>query len=151
MNSDALFTMMRFQILAGALTPGVRERLSDPYVYAWDDLVYPIQHEGAAWHQPFSHLFSVSRGMMEELTRYLDDRWLERRVPTFYQMEQHYSVRDGTGPWDRSKQLHACRYMHLCNLFDEDFWSNLLTAGQHPAEARIIVHAYNRSEDLYFH
>ena len=82
-----IFTLTRVQILAAALTEGPWRRLNDAYVYAWYDLVYPIGHEAADWHQPYPDEFNVTKGMMEEFTKLLDDRWQADDVPTFYKLE----------------------------------------------------------------
>src|SRR3546814_2363816 len=69
--------------------------------------------------------------MMDDLLELLDQRWNAGDPPTFYQLEDLYRVRHG-GPWDRMGLVAACRYLRLMDLFDEAFWSKLLSQAKHP-------------------
>jgi antitoxin MazE len=145
-----MYEMARFQVLTAALTPGVEDRLPDSYVFAWDHGVYPFSNAdaGANLHEPFEPYFRVGKERAEELSKFLDDRWLAKKVPTFYELEDHFEVRLGRSGWDRGMLISACRYMHLCDLFDAAFWKKLLAPGQHPTEASTVVRKFNPAKDL---
>jgi hypothetical protein len=144
-----LFAIMRFQILTTALSSELGERLTDAYVYAWDARVYPLFNHGPDWHGPFADCFEVSKAMLDELSKYLDEAWRDGKVPSFYQLEERYRIREGGGEWDRGKLIHACRYMRLQGLFDDAFWKRILEPTNHPTEASMITDKFSRSDDLY--
>jgi hypothetical protein len=146
-----VFLSTKFQIMTAALTPGPRERIADAYLYAWDEEVYPLFHDGSEWHKPFESSFRISKEMVSELSTYLDDLWINRRkIPSFYDLEDHYGVRSGRTEWDRHGLLVALRYMRLSRGFDEDFWNAILEPMKHPSEASSIGRPFNRDEDIYF-
>jgi antitoxin MazE len=140
------FAAAKLQITIAALTPGVRDKISDSYVYAWDAGVYPTLHDSVDWHKPFKASFSVTSEMMEDLTELLDEGWRRKKVPSFYQLEDHYDLRRGLSDWDRSALMHACRYMYLGDLFDKDFWKGVLKRTEHPIEAGSIIRPFDRGE-----
>lgn len=144
-----LFTLTRFQVLTAALTDGPRQRLSDDYVYAWYGLVYPICDQAADWHQPYPDEFKVTKDMIEEFTKLLDDSWSANDVPTFYKLEHIYRARGGSTQWGRSELLRACRYLKLNRSFDDQFWTKLLA--DRPSEAHGIELPFDRDKDLFFH
>jgi hypothetical protein len=146
-----VFLATKFQIMTAALTPGPRERIVDAYLFAWDEEVYPLFHEASDWHKPFETSFKVSKEMLSELSKYLDDLWINgKKVPSFYELEDHYGVRYGQSDWDRHALISAMRYMRLCRMFDEAFWGAILEPMRHPSEAAIIGMSFNRDEDIYF-
>ena len=147
-----LFQLARFNVLVAAKTADPDEELlPDAYVYAWANDVYPLFHESAHLHEPFAAQFRVTKEMVEELSKYLDDRWLAKDVPSFYQLEDHYDVRSGTTAWDRHSLLVTCRYMFLNNMmFDKAFWDTLLKGSNHPTEAKLITRKFNVKDDVYF-
>src|SRR3546814_17041730 len=85
--------------------------------------------------------------MMDDLLELLDQRWNAGDPPTFYQLEDLYRVRHG-GPWDRMGLVAACRYLRLMDLFDEAFWSKLLSPAKHPSEAKRIERPFARKKEL---
>ncbi|HVJ33167.1 MAG TPA: ribbon-helix-helix domain-containing protein [Terriglobia bacterium] len=146
-----VFLATKFQIMTAALTPGPRQRIADAYLYAWDAEVYPLFDDGAEWHKPFETSFSVSKEMVSELSKYLDELWINGKdIPSFYDLEDHYGVRHGRTEWDRHGLLVALRYMWLKRLFDEPFWNAILKPMEHPSEASSITSQFNRDEDIYF-
>jgi hypothetical protein len=147
-NGRRMYEMARFQVLTAALTAGMEDRIPQSYVYAWDSEVYPFSDSGANLHVPFEPFFRVGKERSEELSSFLDDRWVRKKVPTFYELEDHFEIRFGRSGWDRGMLITACRYMHLNGLFDPTFWRKLLTAGQHPTEASVVVRKFNPSRDL---
>jgi hypothetical protein len=147
--ADALFTMMRFNVLTAALNPHTASRFTDAYVYAWDALVYPAMDDGADWHHPFKDDFRVTLDMMVELSKFLDDLWLAKKTISFWKLEEHFQVRHGNGPWDRSALLHACKYFRLYGMFDDDFFDALTKNGESPVEAQSIVSKWDRDGELY--
>lgn len=146
-----LFQLARFNVLVAAKTaaPGVA-LLPGAYVYAWFSSIYPLFHELAHIHEPFASQFEVTKDMVEELLEYLDDRWRAEKVPSFYQLEDHYEVRSGTTAWNRHRLIVACRYMCLHEHFDKAFWDTLLKRGGHPPDAKNITNRFDAKSDVYF-
>lgn len=146
-----VFLAMKFQIMTAALTPGPRERIVDAYLFAWDEEVYPLFHEAADWHKPFETSFRVTKEMLSELSKFLDDLWINgKKIPSFYELKKHYGVSYGHSDWDRHDLIVALRYMRLSRGFDESFWNAILEPMQHPSEAASIGRPFNRDEDIYF-
>lgn len=158
---DALFQQMRFSILTQAIndTPA-GNKLSCAYLYAWDDSVYPLLHEGATWHKPFEGCFRVNPEMIEELHLFFSDRWQSQNPITYYDLERCYGIHstavDGE-IWDRFTLISACHYLCLyaysssefckdCRLYDNEFWKHLLS--DCPSEAHSIADSFEVS-DLY--
>lgn len=142
-EDEQLFQLARFNVLAAAKTKGFDQALSPAYIYAWEEGVYPIFQQMGGLHKPFASHFRVTEQMMDELSKFLDDRWLAKEVPSFYQLEDHYKVRSGRTAWDRVSLLIACRYMFLDRAFDEDFWKSLLRESDHPTEAKSIIRKFS--------
>ena len=147
-EDEQLFEIARFNVLVAAKTEGPSEALSGAYVYAWDNGVYPVFHEGAHLHRPFAANFQVTKEMIAELLKYLDAQWLAKKIPTFYALEDYYDVRSGRSPWERTSLIRACRYMFLSDLFDRSFWAALLKGSDHPTEAKSVAEKFETS-DLY--
>jgi hypothetical protein len=150
MTEEQAFTLMRFQVLALGVNPQTERKLTDGYVYAWEESVYPLYDEAAPWHEPFADQFAIGRDAVNELGKFLDKRWREGSVPTFYDLEDHYDVLSGSSSWDRIRLLQVCRYMFLHRMFDDEFWNQLLAPMKHPAEASTINQPLNRQTDVYF-
>ena len=144
MDTEACFQIMRFKIMSAALDPHTGPRLSDAYVFAWDESVYP-NHSGGGFHRPFANSFRVTKGMAEELSTFLDEQWRNGTVPTFYDLEDRYR---GKSKFDRMELVNACRYFYLESLFDAAFWKQLMV--NHPSEASHILDKYDRGKDMYF-
>jgi len=144
-----LLQTVRFNVLCAAITKGSAEALSDAYVYAWHEGVYPLFHESIQLQTPFAEQFAVPRNRVNELAEFLDDRWLNKSMPTFYKLEDHYDVRGGRGFWDRMKLIRTCRYMFLNEMFDQEFWEALLKGSDHPSEAKSITRKFHRPDDIY--
>lgn len=150
LNADdgrRMYEMARFQVLTAALTLG-GVRLPGSYVFAWDHEVYPFSDAGARLHVPFEPYFRVGTEKADELSKFLDDRWIAKKVPTFYELEDHFEIRLGRSGWDRGMLISSCRYMHLNDLFDAAFWKTLLTPGQHPTEASTVTRKFDPRKDL---
>ncbi|NTX08012.1 CopG family transcriptional regulator [Myxococcus sp. CA040A] len=150
-DDKRLFQLARFNVLVAAKTADPAVKLfPDSYIYAWDECVYPLFNESAHLHEPFAEQFKVPKAMVEELSKYLDDRWLAEDVPSFYQLESHYDVRSGHSEWGRFKLIATCRYMFLHKLFDKTFWDALLRGSDHPSEAKGITRKFDAAKDVYF-
>jgi hypothetical protein len=139
-----LFEIMRFNILMAAFNPATADRLSDDYVFAWEKRVYPFSNGEELQHKAFSSSFRIDKTMVEELAEFLDKTCSAKTVPTFYDLETKYR---GQGGWDRMELVYALKYMKLANLFDDQFWTQLMK--NHPAEASSISRKYEREKDLY--
>jgi hypothetical protein len=144
--NDALFQMMRFQVLAAALQSGSAQKLHDSYVFAWDACIYPLFNDAADFHKPFADQFQINRASIEGLFKQLDGMWAEKKVPTYNVLE--HSLR-GT-EWTRQRLILGLRYMWLHDRFDSGFWKTLMTRDEFPHEAREITTKYVRAMDVYF-
>ena len=145
-QDDQVFQLTRLTILIAARTPEAAKALDHSYVFAWDRGVYPLLNESAQFHRPFGQFFAITEEMVDELSKYLDARWLEGKAPSFYKLEDHYKVRYSRTPWDRSSLMAVCRYLYLQNAFDKAFWEALLKGSDHPIEARSITRKFDLSE-----
>ena len=143
-----LFQLARFNLLCAAMSRDTAGAVTDAYAYAWGDSVYPLFDDGPSLHLPFAEQFDVTYEMVDELSKYLDERWSERDVPSFYKLEDHYKVQSGRNRWNRSALLHVCRYLFLKDSFDTEFWKALLIENDHPTEAKWIVRSFDRARDI---
>jgi hypothetical protein len=143
--TDALFQMMRFQVLAAANQSGSGPKLHDSYVFAWDACIYPLFNDAADFHKPFADQFNISRAQVEGLFKKLDALWAEKNVPTFNELE--HSLR---GEWNRQNLILALRYMWLHDRFNAAFWKQVMKRDEFPHEAREITTKYVRNMDVYF-
>ncbi|CAM3511019.1 hypothetical protein [Parendozoicomonas haliclonae] len=143
-----LFLNQKFNILALKANVNTTATIGADYAYAWSEGVYPLFDEGLDWHKPYGEFFDVTEEMMDELSKLLDDHWMSNKPITFYELEDHYKVRQGTTHWDRPRLIHACRYMFLCSSFSEAFWATLCENGKCPSEAHSIPREFS-SEDIY--
>lgn len=150
MSDLAQFEIMRFQIMAFALSEVGQNKISDAYLYAWYNKILPCLDDGADSHEPFEAHFKVSAEQLNELVAYLDDAWLKKAVPTFYELEKHYDIRQGGSDWSRGKLIQACRYIHLSESFDKAFWERLLAPTEHLTEAQAITRELDREQDIHF-
>lgn len=147
-TQEMLFQNQRFSILSLKVQEAEEQHISDCYGYAWYEKVYPFFHDNNEYHKPYGEFFQVSETMMDELSKFLDDNWVKKQPVSFYDLEDHYHVRDGATEWDRVALLHACRYMRLNGLFDDGFWSTLCENGKSPSEASSILRKFTAS-DIY--
>src|SRR5205085_1469418 len=144
------YALMRFQVMALGVNPQTANFIANGYLYAWENGVYPLYDEAAPWHKPFADQFEIGPDMVKELGELLDKRWLADDVPTFYELENHFNLLAGSGPWERMKLVVVCRYFYLKQMFDPAFWSKLLSPTAHPAEASSVARPFDRQNDVYF-
>lgn len=142
-GDQQLFEMARMQILTAASNPIHRRNLPPAYVYAWEEGIYPLFHDGYHLHRPFADSFRAGKVMVAELTDFLDDRERRNKVPTFYELEDHFDVRYGKTDWGRLSLMQVCRYMFLHhNMWGDEFWARILKNMEHPAEAKGITRKF---------
>jgi antitoxin MazE len=149
MSIEALFQLMRFNILSTAANAGESWPICPASVYAWQSGVYPLFDDAAQWHKPFPSQFAVSMEEVDELTKFLDDAWMAKKPISFYEVETalgiHGSARSSSN-WERWKLTRACRYIFLCDSFDKGFWDALLENGECPSEALSLARPMKTSE-----
>lgn len=149
---QAMFNQQRLQIMSLGVHQG---EFTDAYLYAWYEGVYPFfeDTDGSVSqmpHETYEEFFLKDKAKVDVLTKLLDDLWLQKKVPTFYELEDMLNTR-GSSEWDRMDLIKICRYMFLqCGTFDNDFWETLLTPMKHPSEARGITRKFDRKKDIYF-
>lgn len=148
----ALYNQQRLQILS----LGVHHKeYSDSYLFAWYTGVYPLfeDTDGSVTempHEVHSSCFRITKEKVDHLTKLLDDAWITKAVPTFYELERDLGVQY-SGEWSRMELINICKYLYLKgDSWDEDFWSTLLKPQQYPSEARSIIRKFDRVKDIYF-
>ncbi len=149
MSRDKMFMMMRFHVMSFSLTDVGKKRIADAYLQAWDDGVYPIGDDAAHWHDGYENDFDVTETMMDDISKLIDNKWTSKQpIPSVYDLENHYKIRQGGTPWDRSKIISSLRYMFLHGWFDQPTWTAIMS--NHPSEASGITGSYDRDRDVYF-
>jgi len=146
LSARQAYMTMKLQIVATAIGRGSGSSISDAYLYAWANDVYPIMHDNFEWHKPFAAMFSVSPQMIDDLAQLLDERWREEKPLSFYKLEDYFELRLGKSDWNRATLMQACRYLYLEEAFDQDFWKRVLKRGDHPVEAGSITRKFDRTE-----
>jgi hypothetical protein len=87
-TAEQLFQVARFNVLCAARTQGVGEVLSDAYVYAWAEGVFPFfDSNNERFHLAFASHFDVSEEMVDELAKLLDDREREKKYHHFMNLK----------------------------------------------------------------
>ena len=151
-NTEMLFSLQRFQILALYTSTNAERTVSDAYAYAWLEGVYPLLHQSAPWHKPYDVSFMIASAQMKEVYDYLSSGWASGNRITFFQMEDHYGIKGSKRPgpiWSQASLILACRYFYLCEKFDSLFWSSLLSGSQCPIEAESIARKFETT-DIHF-
>lgn len=153
MSTEA-FQTMRFNILVAALSPATRDKIPDDYAFAWDRAVYPTYTHNEIV-EAFEDDFKVSKDMMSELLKKLDEHWDHGNGPgiTFYELEDHFEVRMGATEWDRSKLINAMTYLYLhhreSGIFDQALFDAVVRDSGAPTEANGYMRPFNRDEEIY--
>lgn len=149
---QAMFNQQRLQIMDLGFH---QDKFSDAYLYAWQESVYPFfeDTDGSVPqmpHEVYEDFFIKTKEKVDSLSKLLDDLWLKKEVPTFYELESLLNVR-GSSEWERMDLIKICRYMYLqIGSFDNDFWEAILTPMQHPSEASSITRPFERDQNVYF-
>lgn len=147
-----LFAIQRFQLLALYTSSSAQSTVTSGYAFAWSESVYPLLNRSAVWHQAFEKCFAVSREHMHDLYDFLTTRWAGNKPLTFFELEDQYGIRGPRRPgplWDQASLVAACRYLHLQNEFDQEFWTALLGNSQSPPEAERITRKFD-ADDVFF-
>lgn len=148
---QALFNQQRLQIMSLGVH---HSEYTDDYLYAWGEGVYPLFNDTDGSVNPMPHesypdFFKVKKETVQRVITYLDEKWLAKTVPTFYELEDEFG-----GKWGeedgRMALIGICRYAYLRGGFDKSFWNKLLTPMKHPSEASSISRSFNREQDIYF-
>jgi hypothetical protein len=145
---EMLFNMQRLNILTLYSSPDSSNNITEDYAYAWHRKVYPY-YSSAEWHKPYANLFEIKKNDIEELVNIFMEKIDSNNMVTFYELEDFFGIKGIPGlhysdeKWTRSRLIKACKYLylsrHYCDLFDDKFWSCLLTNDECPSEARSIT------------
>jgi len=137
------FTNAKLQIMLAARQPDSGDYLSDAFVFAFTNDVYPAFNQAhELWAEPYESCFEITKEMMISLGNHLDDLWRRRQATTFYELEKNYKSKD----WSRGKLILACRYLWLNRMFMDLFWDSFLSPGEYPIEAESISKTFHRNE-----
>lgn len=148
----ALYNQQRLQILSLGLH---QKEFTDSYLFAWYKGVYPLFEdtdgsEAEMPHEVHAESFRITKEKVDYLTKLLDDAWIAKSVPTFYELENDLGIRY-SGEWSRMDLINICKYLYLKDdSWDKDFWETLLQPQEHPSEARSIIRKFDRNKDIYF-
>ncbi|SDP91303.1 hypothetical protein SAMN05428975_3546 [Mucilaginibacter sp. OK268] len=148
-NNRTIYNLQRFQILQTKVNPQTSDYIPDAYAYAWYDEVYPIMHESDL-SGDLSEFFKISKEQIDQITKYADSEWLDKRLYTFYEYEDYFSVRTANeNNIERFTLIAVFKYVYLSGGFDDDFWKKLLEPMKHPAEAQSITSKFDK-DSIYF-
>lgn len=143
----ALYEIYRHQVLSGyASNPS----LYDPgLVYAAMHRMAPLFHQSDLKEgyglDPFSSVYQISEGFIDEVTQYMDDHW---RSGTLKELEfSKLEDRFGGYRTNRMKLKHVCNYTRLSGRFDENVWINVERNA--PIECKPIASSFT-PEDIQF-
>ncbi|HDS1208905.1 TPA: hypothetical protein QDZ84_003958 [Shewanella algae] len=147
---DAMFTQQRLQVLTLGVHNG---EFTDSYLYAWHESVYPFRQDrddsvACMPHQHYANQFTISKDKVEKLAYYLDECWLESKVPTFGELETRFNSRGINPEFEKMDLILICRYLLLDKAFDKQFWDKLLDKESCPPELRITK--FDRKKDIFF-
>ncbi len=139
----AVFESHRMQILLNCQDPSGDLKLPEGFLYSVAAGIYPIFDE--SWcvgeQDPFSDCYRVGKEFVDQLVTHLDKKWLEKAVPTFYQLEGEFG-----GRAKRVELIQVLRYCFLSDKFDPDFYDTVLTASEHPVEANGINRPFSNDD-----
>lgn len=134
----AIYNLQRFQILTTKLNPNTTNWISDAYVYAWYEHMYPYLDYGNL-HRDLIDCFQISKEKIDNVVNYADAEWLENRYYTFYEYENKFK-KEGI---DRHELIVIFRYFYLHDSFDKKFWNTLIKAQNYPTEAGKITSEFS--------
>ncbi|BFM21124.1 hypothetical protein [Gilvimarinus japonicus] len=110
------------------------------YMYAISHDLYPFFSQEYSLEgdnqDPYSECYKISPDEIGEILKYIDDEWLEGRLHTFYDLEQHFGSR-----FDRWTLICVLRYCYLDGRFDDSLWEKLVEWA--PSEAKSITRELN--------
>lgn len=148
-NKKQLYNMQKFLILKMKLNPETTYYISDAYVYAWANDLYPYFHSNkpaSSFEEGYDECFEISEEKITEILEFLDSEWIKGKCYTFYELEDHYNESIKNKEIDRMDLIHILRYTYLTNRFDKKFWDKLLEGSDYPAEAEEITDKFDSKE-----
>jgi hypothetical protein len=138
---QALFEIHRQQILLHSKDATGQWNFPASYLYAIARRIAPIFHTRSANEEdPFGECYEADAAFVESVTKWMDEEWLARRTPTFYEMEGKF------GHERRAALLMIVRYCALDDLMDAAFYAALLKNGECPIEALSAARPFDESE-----
>lgn len=138
---QALFEIHRHQVLLHTRDATGQWNFPLSYLYAVARRIAPIfQARGAAEEDPFDECYEADFAFVEAVTKWMDEEWLAKRTPSFYDMERKF------GRERRASLLSVVRYCALDDLMDAPFYAALLKNGECPTEALQAARAFEDSE-----
>jgi len=135
-----LFSIQKFQILALYTSTSAEQRVTDSYVFAWLENIYPFLNDSACWHQAFEDCFAVGVaqivGLLEQEGdqqavallidvqslefEWTDDPWADRSNG------YRTATTNGSGRKDRSRVVEDAVFGHhaalACHMANESYF-----------------------------
>lgn len=106
------------------------------YAYAVANDIYPLFQSAHSPEEgiidPFYDCYRTSEADISKILNYVDGEWLEGRLYSFYELEDHFGGKDS-----RVKLIQVLRYAYLDGRFDEELWDKLISWA--PIEAKSVV------------
>lgn len=130
----AIYEAKRQNLLIAKLNPNTSVLIQDSYAYAYTRRLYPFYQ--ADHDDPYEAVYKITKEFVEKILKHCDDKWLKEEKTTFYELEDKF------GREYRGEIISVLRYAFLEQVFDRDFFENLLV--ECPAEA----HGLTRDFDL---
>lgn len=135
----ALFNLQRFHLLQTKANLQTQHLVPDHYAFAWYAELYPVLDKGAL-HEDLEPYFTITAAHIGKIKKYADDEWLNSKMHSFYEFEDHFGCRNGNKDGiTRDVLIKVFRYMFLKKLFDDIFWKKLLETAKFPTEAAVIT------------
>jgi hypothetical protein len=110
--------------------------------YAWAHRIYPFNPSNL--EQAFKDDFTIRSETTEEILRAIDDGWTQKKLITFYNLED---LRD-EHRLDRMDIYHVCRLAFLDRRFDDSIWKALTVAGSGPIESQGLADPFDMERDI---
>lgn len=137
-----LYNVQRDMILMAKADPKTKNSIPPHYAFAWYAGVYPIFDESDC-HKELAELFSVKKEEVKAVTTYFEEQLSTGSTPTYFQFEKGLRKQFEL---KRSSLIKVLRYIYLRHETEPGFWETLLTRGQYPPPAKLIIEEFDVKE-----
>lgn len=137
-----LYNVQRDMVLMAKADLKTKNSIPSHYAFAWYAGIYPIFDESDC-HKELAELFSVKKNEVEAVITYFEEQQKAAARPTFFQFEEGLKKQFEL---KRSSLIKVLRYIYLRHDSEPDFWESLLTKGQYPPPAKLIIEEFDMKE-----
>ena len=132
----ALYENRKMMLTINYRVHGQKCGYSASFVYAIANDVFPYFHNTHIPNEgiidPYYDCYKIKYDEIHKILTYIDSEWLEKRLYSFYDLEEHFGGRDR-----RVALIDVLRYTYLDRRFDGELWEKLISWA--PAEASSIT------------